>query len=661
MALPAGLDTVTVTIDAPLYPNGQARKGQIRFTPAPAALVSADENAILAGPVTVAFDGSGVARSAELLATDAAGVLPSGWTYLVEERWADAPSRSYSIALPAANAAVNFADLVPTSPAAGEAPGIGAFGQELVASPDAPAARTALGLGSAALVDVSAFDAAGSAAAAQAAAEAASLAYSLTPSGADDGPALQALLNAGGVVRLRPSATYKLTTGITIDPTRATLSGPLTILDASANTAGPAITITGSVNPPYRQVRDVLQGVELIGPGKTATGTIGIKFDTNPAVGSSSHLMCRTVNVRGFEIGVQFNSSAYCITFDGSDVYNCAVGIDLPNVTSDAGERIQWNNGTVYNNDLGFRNHKNVGEIMFIGTSVDYNAQHADINDSRVYLIGCHVEKNTADTARPFKLAGNSATLVMLGGWMVHSPNGVSACDYIFENNAGAGGGVYLTNVYFNNLRGTSGRLATGSGATVIRGSSCPPTSLNSRIVADAENMFSDGGFEQASIVDDLWIHSDTAAITSRTTGANIILTVSNTTAQSGTQSLRAQKSFGAGSASGFTMAAPIERRSKAGFEFYYAKPGAGTGNVFFTFSYAQVRNGTLPSVTRRQQIGSVTVPFTAAAVPFTLTGTGEPVLRAPAWATHVVCEVNMSSFVGPDSIYFDGLAATTT
>lgn len=169
MPLPGGLQSVTVEFDpAPVLPNGSYRRGKVKFTASPDAMLSAGVD--LAGTVTVTFDASGTPQSVELLATDAAGVTPSGWSYRVDETWYDAPDRSYPIQLPAASPSVNFADIVPTSPSAGEVPGATAFGTSLVSSATPAAARTVLGLGTAATQPVSAFDAAGAAAAAQAAA-----------------------------------------------------------------------------------------------------------------------------------------------------------------------------------------------------------------------------------------------------------------------------------------------------------------------------------------------------------------------------------------------------------------------------------------------------------------------------------------------------------
>lgn len=164
------LDTVTVSIDG-CHPDGTARRGSVTFTPKPRTLTAADENLIIGGPVKVVLDGTGDAVDVVLLATDAAGVVPSGWTYTVTERWNDTSGRSYSVALPAAFPAVDLADVSPTDPASGEVPGASAFGVSLVASPDAPGARAVLGLGSAATADVGDFDPAGAAAAAQAASQ----------------------------------------------------------------------------------------------------------------------------------------------------------------------------------------------------------------------------------------------------------------------------------------------------------------------------------------------------------------------------------------------------------------------------------------------------------------------------------------------------------
>ncbi|MCD9196061.1 collagen-like protein [Streptomyces albireticuli] len=118
MPLPPGLQTVTVT-GSYQHPNGSPFTGRVIFTPEPAVLTSAAEDTIVLGPVEAQPDATG-AISVTLLATDAAGVTPTGWTYRVTERWYDAPGRSYPISLPAAAPTVDLADIAPTAPAEGE-------------------------------------------------------------------------------------------------------------------------------------------------------------------------------------------------------------------------------------------------------------------------------------------------------------------------------------------------------------------------------------------------------------------------------------------------------------------------------------------------------------------------------------------------------------
>lgn len=117
MPLPVGLSTVTVT-GTYKHPDGSAISGKLLFTPEPAILTSGTHGTLVLGTIEAALDANG-AVSATLLATDDPDVTPSGWTYLVQERWYDAPGRSYPLSLPAAAPAVDLADVAPTAPAEG--------------------------------------------------------------------------------------------------------------------------------------------------------------------------------------------------------------------------------------------------------------------------------------------------------------------------------------------------------------------------------------------------------------------------------------------------------------------------------------------------------------------------------------------------------------
>jgi hypothetical protein len=117
MPLPVGLSTVTVT-GTYTHPDGTPFIGRLLFTPQPAVLTSATHGVLILGTVE-AVAVSGVV-TATLLATDDPDVTPSGWTYLVQERWHDAPGRTYPLSLPAAAPAVDLADVAPTAAAEGE-------------------------------------------------------------------------------------------------------------------------------------------------------------------------------------------------------------------------------------------------------------------------------------------------------------------------------------------------------------------------------------------------------------------------------------------------------------------------------------------------------------------------------------------------------------
>ncbi|MFC8925215.1 hypothetical protein ACFT43_04945 [Streptomyces albidoflavus] len=111
--LPEGIPTVTVT-GRYLTPDGRPLSGAVVWR-AP-LLTFADHDVILGGPVTAQLDSTG-AFTVTLPATDADGMIPTGWAYAVAEQIAGvATNRTYAILLPAENPRVDIADLAPTDP-----------------------------------------------------------------------------------------------------------------------------------------------------------------------------------------------------------------------------------------------------------------------------------------------------------------------------------------------------------------------------------------------------------------------------------------------------------------------------------------------------------------------------------------------------------------
>ncbi|MFE9064958.1 hypothetical protein [Streptomyces violaceusniger] len=115
MPWPAGVETVTVTAgDIGLRaPDGSAARGTLRFTPSVSRVTSAEHGAIMLGAVNATLDASGGFTAGPLLATDAGGFSPSGWTYRVDEEFTNGPGRAYNITLPAASPTVALTAIAP--------------------------------------------------------------------------------------------------------------------------------------------------------------------------------------------------------------------------------------------------------------------------------------------------------------------------------------------------------------------------------------------------------------------------------------------------------------------------------------------------------------------------------------------------------------------
>lgn len=120
MAFPPGVETVTVTAGASGYRalDGEPYAGTLRFTPSVSRVVSAEHGVIALGSVNATLGASGD-FTAELLAVDADGFSPSGWTYRVDEELTNAPGRAYNISLPAAAPTVALPSLSPVESTTG--------------------------------------------------------------------------------------------------------------------------------------------------------------------------------------------------------------------------------------------------------------------------------------------------------------------------------------------------------------------------------------------------------------------------------------------------------------------------------------------------------------------------------------------------------------
>lgn len=102
--------------------------------------------------------------------------------------------------------------------------------------------------------------------------------YANAPSGGDDSTYLASLFAAAGLVVLPSTsggASYKIQTPNTVsfDPTKTTIRGNKTKIDASSLTSGTAITINGTGSP-YANGDSFFEGIELQGPGDGQTTSV---------------------------------------------------------------------------------------------------------------------------------------------------------------------------------------------------------------------------------------------------------------------------------------------------------------------------------------------------------------------------------------------------
>jgi hypothetical protein len=467
----------------------------------------------------------------------------------------------------------------------------------------------------------------------------------------DDTVAIQSAITAAEDLLsavILPAGTYKISAGLTIDVSLASLMGLKAVIDATT-VSGPAITCSGSVNPPYFQSTTIISGILIYGPTKTSAGSIGILFSTPTGSGEgTSHIMTQNVGLYEFETGIEFRSRAYVQNFLGCDVAGCGTCVNMPSGHTDYGERVTFVGCTLYNSDLGFNINNANGAFHFLACSLDYNAEQGHVHSGKVFLSDCHVESSNY-TSPPFIVDSTDGTyLCIRGGWILCTgANTVSLVD-----NSGT---CYIDSAFINNF-GSATYLISGAGVGRVVKTASYATHGNPFFGSETgENTIIDGGFEGSSVID-AFIADDTAPITSRVTGTNIALTTSSTYAHSGAKSLKAQKTFGGGSACDFAVYGFVHPGEFYRGQIWYRKPGAELGTIYISTYWARLETGSdgVPLIIKSTAIGSTTVNLSAADTGWVQVINGEPVPRAPGWANALLIYVNMGSFIGPGTVYFD-------
>jgi uncharacterized membrane protein YfcA len=474
--------------------------------------------------------------------------------------------------------------------------------------------------------------------------------------------ALDSIVEAAEFKRIVfPVGTYRFDSGLTINITYMSIDFSGATLNFENMTSGFALNVTGADSAsPYANGKVQISNALVTGPGASTTAVSGIRFYNDVEAGPS-HISLVNVSTLNFYVGHTIYSNAYCIDFFNCDIGACGTATTQPSSGSNFGERIAYFGSTLFNCTVTAVDMQNAsGEFVFSQCSFDYNVRHFYINGGRVNLNNCHIEASTYAAEPIYIGSADGGTFVMQGGWMLCTGTNTTSAVSV-NTTANKGGGAVFRDVSMNNL-GSATYFATGAGRCTVSNTFSYDTRQNPLLLSAAGNLLTDGGFE-GTVVADAFISADTAAITSRVTGANIALTNSSTYARTGTKSLKAAKTFGAGSACSFVILGALQDKSSASNKkLYYKKPGTETGTVYVSFGYANIQSSPttgVPYVYKQLDSGATTITFTSATVDWTVLQSADPVLVAPPWATHSIVLVNMADFAGPGDLYFDDAEIT--
>ncbi|MFF5029261.1 hypothetical protein ACFY2J_34260 [Streptomyces collinus] len=117
MPLPNGVELVTVSSGQPLtLPDGTWLEGTLTFT-GPNLVTIGAHDVVLGGPVTARLANGQF--SVRLVATDATGMSPTGWTYRVDAKFTNGAGWTRYLTLPKASPSVQLADVLVPDPVAG--------------------------------------------------------------------------------------------------------------------------------------------------------------------------------------------------------------------------------------------------------------------------------------------------------------------------------------------------------------------------------------------------------------------------------------------------------------------------------------------------------------------------------------------------------------
>ena len=226
---------------------------------------------------------------------------------------------------------------------------------------------------------------------------------STTGVGTDDTAAFQAALNDAhgalwGVVYVPPTKKFRIAGTLTIDARTTTLFGYRATLYYTGTGLMFQVKGGGTIS---NQGGICLQGLRLLGPGKTSTA-VAIQFNTDDALTTLSYVAghpFENLEITDFGVGLKQANRAWGNTLRSSSILRCGAGLLVPTgLTSSQGERLAFDDCIIAENTVGIDIQGPHVDLVLNNCSLDYNSV-AYKSNNHVVMNGGHVEVNGAGAA----------------------------------------------------------------------------------------------------------------------------------------------------------------------------------------------------------------------------------------------------------------------
>lgn len=488
----------------------------------------------------------------------------------------------------------------------------------------------------------------------------------------------------GGIIELYGGQVYTLDSeGIIIDVGAGVgIRGNGAYIDARSVASGTsAITLTsrqrdaGQVFPGidtdsrnFYGKRVAIEGFMLMGASGVSASD-GIDINVSPIDGGRApRAIVRQVVTQGFYRAIRHRNKAYLCEFENGGVVDAEIGLSYEG-GSDQGENTVFKSFTIGNcNDVGILIDCRLADdpqsnvnLRFEGCSIDYNNQFVRYATGlgQCRFINGYFEWMSAGSVTPFDMSATAPNRML---WIfdncdILDAGGTKLYTTMFK--VGSLHDVRINDPWMHNITGTGIQATTtgsptsgptyfsalaevtGTGRFKIRGISdlSPTTSLPRTPTAIAyNNMLSDGGFEQTSIVDAWW----------GTGGVGTLSTVT-TDKHTGSRSLQVPITSAANTAKAIRVAIPRLNGARFIGIQGFAKLSGGSGAITSVqFAPALILTsmnpGTAATISKQDAGISVDANRTLSVAGWTNFGTSGSASRAelPDWCNYVILYIDL-------------------